>query len=133
MLKHILLLLVTSACSLSVFAQNRARFSDIRPGMLDGEIEQRALKIANQRAVDLRCPEDYTKAVIISRKWVHELDKDGFATGRTIHVELYARTEDGKCGMTDFMFRQKHLGEGEYSRKLYFVSMGDMFTVDCEE
>ncbi len=120
-------------CSSPVFSQNRAKFSHIVPGMLDGEIEQRAVKIANDRAQDLRCPETYTKAVIISRKWTHELDRDGFATGRVIHLELYCERPDDKCGMANFTFKQKYVGGGEYTRKLFFVSMGDMVTVDCED
>ena len=133
MIKHCLLIPLAIVLSIPVsFAQNLARFSDIRPGMTDGEIEQRAVKIANQRAWDLRCPEDYTQAVIISHKWKQELDRDGFVTGRVIHLELYCERPEGKCGMADFVFKQKHLGEGEYTRKLFFVAMGDMVTIDCE-
>lgn len=133
MIKHLALTIVAAILlTTDAFSQNHSRFRDIVPGMMDGEIEQRAVKIANQRAIDLRCPEDYTKAVIISRKWKHELDKDGFVTGRVIHLELYCEKPDGICGMADFIFKQKSLGEGEYTRKLFFVSMGDTFAVDCE-
>jgi hypothetical protein len=133
MAKYCGLLLLASFFLLpAATAQNAAKFSDIQPGMVDGEIEQRAIKIANQRAVDLRCPEDYTKAVIISRKWTHELNRDGFVTGRVIHLELYCERPEGNCGMADFVFKQKYTDEGAYSRKLYFVSMGDTFAVDCE-
>jgi len=114
------------------FAQNQARFSDIKPGMLDGEIEQRAVKIANQRAINLRCPEDYVKAVIISREWQKHYDKNDNVDGRIIHLELYCHFPEGRCAMTDMVFKQKLLSEGGFSRKLYFVGMGDMFTVDCE-
>ncbi len=133
MIKHCaLILLAIVLLSSRTFSQNHAKFKDIVPGMVDGDIEQRAIKIANQRAIDLRCPEDYTKAVIISRKWKHELDRNGFVTGRVIHLELYAEFPEGKCGMADFIFKQKYTDEGGYSRKLFFISMGDMFTVECE-
>ena len=134
MLKHFwFLFLVAGVLSHnSTRAQNLARFSNIKPGMQDGDIERRAVKIANQRAWDLRCPEDYTKAIIISHKWKHELDRNGFVTGRVIHLELYCERPDGKCGMADFIFKQKHLGEGAYTQRLFFVAMGDMVTIDCE-
>lgn len=126
-------LIAITCCTAHVCSQNLAKFSHIVPGMLDGEIEQRAIKIANDRAWNLRCPETYTKAVIISRKWTHELDREGFATGRVIHLELYCERPDDKCGMANFTFKQKYIGGGEYTRKLFFVSMGDMVTVDCED
>lgn len=133
MIKQIVLTFTIVLLSSIAFSHNHAKFNDIVPGMVDGDIEQRAIKIANQRAIDLRCPEDYTKAVIISHKWKHELDKNGFVTGRVIHLELYAEFPEGKCGMADFIFKQKYTYEGGYSRKLFFVSMGDMFTVECEK
>ncbi|MCW3121629.1 MAG: hypothetical protein JWQ38_1121 [Flavipsychrobacter sp.] len=127
-----IILFIVFALSPRAFAQNLARFSDIEPGMIDGEIEQLAVKVANRRAVDLRCPEDYIKAVIISRKWLPEPGKNGTIRGREIHLELYCRFPEGRCAMTDMIFRQKTLEEGGYSRKLYFVAMGDMITIDCE-
>ena len=76
-----IILFIVIALSPRAFAQNLARFSDIEPGMVDGDIEQWAVKVANQRAIDLRCPEDYIKAVIISRKWLPE---PGISAGITI-------------------------------------------------
>jgi hypothetical protein len=100
--------------------------------MKDGRIEQQAIKIANQRAVDLRCPEEYSKAKIISYHWITEEDKYGNTTGRKIHIELYCQFPDGHCAMTDLIFRERLMDNDEFSDKLQFEKMGDMFTVDCE-
>ena len=132
MTKFNLLILTILLLPVGAFAQNQVRFGDIKPGMVDGEIEQRAVKIANQRAIDLRCPEDYEKAVIISREWQKHYDKNDTVDGRIIHLELYCHFPEGRCAMTDMVFKQKLLVEGGYSRKLYFEGMGDMFSVDCE-
>lgn len=117
---------------LPVFAQNRAKFSDITPCLTGGEeFVGRALKIANERAVNLRCPEVYTKGVILSCDWDMEYDDYGCVRARKLHMELYCEKRDG-CGIAEFSFKQKYKGDGIFSDRLVFDRVGYMIDVDCE-
>lgn len=123
----IMLLLSTPA-----FAQNQARFSDIKPGMEDKNLEWQAVREANKRGLMFCWKEDFTKAVIISPKWELDLDKDGFVKARKIHVILYSVLWSGKCAMTDFTFKQKLLPDETFSGQLYYQAVGDMVYAECE-
>jgi hypothetical protein len=112
-------------------AQNLVKFSEIKSGMKDEYLEDQGLKIANNRAVNLRCPEEYTKAVILSYKWEKDYDKWGDLAGRQIHMQLYCVKRDG-CGMAEYTFRQKYEGRGNFEDKLRFVKVSYMYNVACE-
>jgi hypothetical protein len=114
------------------FSQNHARFSDIKPCLTGGEeFMERALKIANERAVNLRCPETYTRAVILSCDWEMDYDGTGCVRARKLHMELYCEKPDG-CGMAEFSFKQKYKGDGYFSDRLVFDRVGYMYDIDCE-
>jgi hypothetical protein len=130
--KSVLILLIIVLYVHPAIAQNRARFSNIVPGMRVKWIEQEAVRLANQLAGNRRCPEEYSKAKILSYDWMFELDKWGWVTGRKLHIELYAEFPDGHCGMADFIFREKLMPNDEFAHKLQFEKMGDMYTIDCE-
>ncbi len=133
MIKQLVLITIFAAISsYPCFAQNLARFGDIRPGMADKKLEKQAVWLANRRGLNYNWREVYKKAVIISHKWEPELDKDGFMKGRKIHMELYAELPTGRCAMTDFTFRQKVLPDETFTHELYYVSVGDMVYIDCE-
>lgn len=100
--------------------------------MVDEWLVLEALKIANQHAVDTRCPEEYTKGVIISNKWQLEYTKDGFVKGRIIHMDLYCEREGDRCGVVHFTFRQKHEIDGAFTRRIFFVKAGKTYNVPCE-
>ena len=133
MIKHSAFILLAFFLFIApAIAQNQARFSDITPGMKVGWIERDAIKLANRLAGNRRCPEEYTKAKILSYDWIFELDRWGYVTGRKIHIELYCELPDGHCGMADFIFREKLMDNDEFADKLQFEKMGALYTVDCE-
>jgi hypothetical protein len=123
-------------CSLLIniqaFSQNKVKFSDIKPGMKDEQLEKEALRIANKRGIDYAWREYYTKAVIISDKWELEYTKNGFLKGRKIHMNLYGKLPQGKCAISDFTFKEKLLPDEKFSDMLYYDHVGDMVYVDCE-
>ena len=118
---------------LSASAQRHIRFSDVKVGMVDEELAQQGVQVANTAANKYGWPEEYKKAVIISRAWAIERDSKEKKTGRLVHMEIYCTNRVGKCKMSDFTFRQKYLGDHEYSPKLSFVSCGDLYEIDCDE
>ncbi len=132
MIKHFIYFALLTFLAVPAFAQNKARFSDIKAGMEDRDLEYQAIREANKRGLMFCWKEDFTKAVIISKKWEYELDKDGFAIARKIHMVLYAVLWSGRCTMTDFTFKQKLLPNETFSDKLYYQSVGDMVYVECE-
>jgi hypothetical protein len=132
MIKHLIFFALLTFWAVPALAQNQARFSDIKPGMVNKDLEYQAIREANKRGLTLCWKEDFTKAVIISKKWEYELNKDGFAEARKIHMVLYAVLWSGKCAMTDFTFKQKLLPDDTFSDKLYYQSVGDMVYVECE-
>jgi hypothetical protein len=127
-----LLGVVPAFCGTVCFGQNGARFDAIKPGMYDEQLVQQALKIANQRAVNMRCPERYIKGVILSYQWHNVVDREGFVTGRKIHVELYCERPGEMCGMADFTFLERYVAAGAFSDRLVFVRNGNTYAVDCE-
>jgi hypothetical protein len=127
-----IVLIIAIFFSASAYAQNQTRFSDIKPGMQDTELEWQAIKEANKRGLTFCWKEDFTKAVIISPKWELEMDSEGFVKWRKIHMVLYAVQWNGRCAITDFTFKQKLLPDETFSDKLYYQSVGDMVYVECE-
>ncbi len=125
------IVLMSLSCNL-LYGQNKARFSDFKPGMIDEQLVEKALKVANERAVNLRCSELYTKGVITSTGWQLEYDNNGFVKGRKIHIELYCERIHQHCGIANFTFRQKHEVDGDFYPKLLFDKVGYMYDVDCE-
>jgi len=133
MIKHFaFLLLAIVLFNTTLTAQNRARFSDFKAGMTDEGLVKQALKTANERALNLRCPETYTRGVILSYNWINELDKNGFIKARRIHIELYCEKPDGRCAIADYTFKQKHDIDDVFSSRLIFEKVGSMYYVDCE-
>lgn len=130
LLPVVLIVLMLSA--LPALAQNHARFKDIKPGMVDEDLEYHALKRANQWAIDTRCEEEYTKAIILSKEWEPYYDKFGDYAGRQVLMELYCIRGYERCGIVDFTFREKYLDDGSYSRKLKCKRMGIIVNIDCE-
>ena len=115
------------------WAQNQARFSKIKAGMKDAEIEREAVRLANKRAHYYAWPEEFWQAKIISDNWEEIRDHDGCLVAREIHIELYAVMNSGKCAMADCTFRQKLIEDGRYSRvKFYYHRIGDMMYIPCE-
>lgn len=112
--------------------QNLVRFSDIKAGMNDWYIEKEAVRLANKWATDTRCPEEYTKAVIVSADWEYYYHINGELAGRKLLVQVYCERPGLQCGMADFTFRQKYLGDHEFSGKLTCKRIGDMIAVECE-
>ncbi|MCF8451132.1 MAG: hypothetical protein K9G49_14760 [Taibaiella sp.] len=100
--------------------------------MKDYHLQQEALRAANKRGSDIRCREDYSKAVITSEDWEVERNDEGFIMGRHLHMELYGETPDGKCGVAHCILRQKMLGDDTYSTKLKLVEMGAFYSMMCE-
>ena len=132
MIKYfIALLFVIFIAVLPATAQNKAKFSDIRPGMEDEWLEHQALRIANERATDLHWLAEYKRATIISKKWQVILDNEGYLVGRKIHMELYCVEPNGNCQIADFTFKQKYK-DGEYKDRLICTHVGELFNVDCE-
>lgn len=128
----IALFLILSLQGSHTYAQNHARFRDFKAGMIDENLVKQALKIANERALNLRCPETYTKGIILSYNWINELDKNGFVNARRIHIELYSERPDGRCAIADYTFKQKHEIDDVFSKKLIFEKVGGSYFVDCE-
>lgn len=126
------LLIVICFCCSPAFSQNYAKFSHIKAGMKDYHLQQEALRAANKRGSDIRCREDYSKAVITSEDWEVERNDEGFIMGRHLHMELYGETPDGKCGVAHCILRQKMLGDDTYSTKLKLVEMGAFYSMMCE-
>lgn len=132
MKQQIALIALTFLLHFTVYGQNRARFSDIQPGMVNKHLEHQALRLANERATNLRWPLEYKKALIISPKWNLLYDKNGFVKGREIHMQLYCTARSGKCGTADFTFKQRHIADGFYSDRLQYVYAGDFYDTECE-
>ena len=128
----ILLLIATLLFSTGAYAQNAARFSDLKAGMTDRGLELQAIREANKRGIAFCWREDYSKAIIISPKWEMDLDANGYLRARKIHVQLYGTLSNGRCAVTDFTFKQKLLRNEKFSTKLYYESVGDMVYVECE-
>ena len=112
-------------------AQNQVKFSDIKAGMKNRQLERQALRIANERATDLHWLAEYKKATIISKKWQPILNDEGYLVGRKITMELYCVEQNGNCEMADFTFKQKYTDEG-YSERLICIKIGQFINVDCE-
>lgn len=114
-------------------AQNQARFSNIKPGMKDYEVEREAVRLANKRAREYAWPEEFWKAKIISDHWEDIRDHEGYLVAREIHLELYAVMNSGKCAMADFTFREKLHEDGKSTHILFLYDhIGDMVNVQCE-
>jgi hypothetical protein len=131
----LLFLLLIIFSRLPASGQNTARFDDIKAGMKDPRLEQEAIEVANAKAIGYHWHETYTKAVIVSPDWEPAFDRNGALNGRTIHVELYAKMDNGKCGIIDFRFKQKLLTEGPkdvFSDLLVYDSNRDEYYVDCD-
>ena len=119
--------------NVQAMAQNRARFSNIKPGMKDYEVEREAVRLANKRAREYAWPEEFWKAKIISDHWENIRDNEGNLVAREIHLELYAVMNSGKCAMADFTFREKLHEDGKSTRVLFLYDhIGDMVNVACE-
>ena len=129
-LRLLLILLPLIAITIPGLAQNHARFSDIKPGMVNRELEYAGVREANKKAAQLGCREEYTQATITSASW-ELFYEDGELLGRKIHMEVYGRTWEGQCGVTHFLFRQKYLGHHEYA-KLKCDEINDFYTLECE-
>ena len=127
----LLSIVVFSFCTSSI-AQNKAKFSDIKPGMTDAKLEKMAVKLANKRGMVFNWHEVYYKAVILSKNWELDLDRDGFLKGRKIHMQLLAILPSGRCATTDFTFKQKLLHNEKFSSALYYDRVSDLVYVDCE-
>ncbi len=126
----ILFLLLLSVTS---FAQNQARFSNIIRGMKDADVEREALRLANKKAREYHWPEEFWKAKIISDHWKNFYDEEGNLMAREIHLELYAVMNSGKCAMADFTFREKLHEDGKSTRVMFLYDhIGDMVNVQCE-
>lgn len=127
------LLLFTGLWSFEVSAQNQARFSNIRPGMKDYEVEREAVRLANKRAREYAWPEEFWKAKIISDHWENIRDEEGNLVAREIHLELYAVMNSGKCAMADFTYREKLKEDGKSTRVVFvYDHIGDMVNIACE-
>ena len=132
MLKYIIAFLFSLiATILSASAQNGVKFSDIKAGMKNRQLERQALRIANERATDLHWLAEYKKATIISKKWQLILNDEGYLAGRKISMELYCVEQNGNCEIADFTFKQKYTDEG-YSERLICIKIGQFINVDCE-
>jgi hypothetical protein len=130
-----LIFLIIVLFQITASAQNTVRFSDVKAGMKDAALEQEAIEVANAKAIGYHWHEEYTKAVIVSPNWELTFDKNGAVNGRKIHVELYSRMDNGKCGIVDFRFKQRLNTEGPkdvFSGLLVYDSNGDEYYVDCE-
>jgi len=131
--RNFTLLFLLIIFSLSAQAQNQARFSNIKPGMKDADVEREAVRLANKRAREYAWPEEFWKAKIISDHWENIRDEEGYLVAREIHLELYAVMNSGKCAMADFTFRETREEDGKYSRlKFKYDRIGDMVNVQCE-
>jgi hypothetical protein len=131
MVKHILLLVAFCSVSATALCQERARFSDFKAGMKDTYLERQAVRLANNRANDLKCCEAFTKAKILSSDW-DLCFKGAKLQGRDIHIELYGQTHEGGCGVAHFIFQQRYEGRGYFSEKLKLHQMGDFYAAECE-
>ena len=132
MIKYITsLVFIVFLHNIPAIAQNQARFSDIKAGMRNKQLERQALRIANERATDLHWLAEYKKATIISKKWQPILNDEGYLVGRKIHMELYCVEQNGNCEIADFTFKQKYKGEG-YSDRVICIKVGQLYNVDCE-
>jgi hypothetical protein len=128
-----LLLFALLCTSAPAFSQNQVRFSDIKRGMQDDELEYQAIKLANKQAAAYQWPEEFSRATIVSSRWTILYDKNGFAKARKIHMQLYGRMLSGKCAMANFIFKQNILPDETFSDKLRYHSVGDILYVDCED
>lgn len=113
-------------------AQNYARYSEIEEGMRNERLEQEAVYRANKKASSIKCRETYRVAKITSADWILEHNQYGNLTGRHLHMELYGKTYDGRCGATHFIFRQRLRGDNSFAPKLSIAEMGDFYDLVCE-
>jgi hypothetical protein len=125
-------LFITCLCTTGAWSQNRARFSDVKAGMKNRDLEMEALMVANKRAATTRCREEFSRAVIVSDGWETERNAEGIITGRHLHMELYGETDDNRCGMSHCIFRQNVQGDDRYSGKLKLVDMGPFYDLECK-
>ena len=134
MIKYLSLILAAFVCcAIPARSQNEVRFSSIKAGMKDLDIEREAVRLANKRAIEYHWPEEFWKAKIISDDWEDIFDADGDLAARKIHIELYARMNSGKCAMADFTFKEKLDEDGQFSRILFLYDhIGDMVNIECE-
>jgi len=100
--------------------------------MKDKRLEEEALWVANKRATTTRCREEYVWAKIVSENWELERNEDGEIIGRHLHMELYGETDDGRCGVSHCIFRQRVQGDNTYAPKLKLADMGPFYALDCE-
>lgn len=112
--------------------QNYARYSDIKPAMHDIYLENEGLRLANRRAAAIKCQEIYENAVIVSDGWQVVRDCNDDVTGLELHMELYGRTYDGKCGLTHLVFRRRLRGDDTFADKMTISHMGDFYNMECE-
>lgn len=129
----ILLILCAVCLSNPMLAQNKVRFSSIKPGMRDAEIEREAVRLANKQARKYAWPEEFWQAKILSHAWEELRDQDGNLVAREIHIELYAVMNSGKCAMADCAFREKLHEDGKSTRVVFkYHRIGDMVNIPCE-
>ncbi len=122
---------ILSAMLSPAYAQNKASFHNIKPGIKDEWLEHQALRVANERATNMHWLAEYKKAKIISQNWEVVRDYDGYPLGRVINMELYCEKPNGDCAMVAFAFKQKYKDE-EYSDHLICLHVGDFINIDCE-
>lgn len=109
------------------------KFSAVKAGMTNPDIEQQALKLVNEKATKEGWKERYSKAKIISTAW--DIRKNQYTSeiiSRHISVLLYGVWPDGKCKSVDFGFYQDYAGGGNYTKNLLYGGIGVMNRVDCE-
>ncbi len=128
-----LLLAISLTCAVPALAQNYARYSDIQAGMHDPILEHQAVMAANKRAAAIRCPESFEDAKITSSEWEIVRHENGMIVGRYLHIELFGRTDRGRCGAAHCVFRQKMRGDNTYAPRLTLVEMGPFYRMRCED
>ncbi|GAA4469209.1 hypothetical protein GCM10023093_28220 [Nemorincola caseinilytica] len=120
------------AFAMGAYAQNSARYRDIKRSWRDPELEYSGLVAANKKAASIRCQEHYILAKIVSDDWEVLANEDGNIVARYIHMELYGETRDGRCGVAHCVFRQKRMGDETYSSHLRLVELGEFYNMECE-
>ncbi len=132
-MKHILfLLLVFVSIWGNARAQNYARYADIQSTWRDPELERQAIWVVNRKVSGIRCQEHYISAKIVSEGWHEQHNRHGDLASRTVHMELYAETDNDRCGVAHCIFRQKMLDGGVWSPRLYLVELGELYHMECE-
>ncbi|MDP2386835.1 MAG: hypothetical protein Q8M29_10720 [Bacteroidota bacterium] len=109
------------------------KYSSLKAAMVNADIEQQALKIANDHAAKEGLGSKYSKPKIAHDDWeIIKNEYTGAIMCRTISVVLYETRPESKCRATYFRFKQDYTGGGKYSNKLLFNGIGVSDRVDCD-